>query len=97
MQLTNPKAIFFFLSVFPQFIDLSNHYAAQFFALVLTYSSLVVIIHCLYAFFARRAKSWLTSERGGRAINTVGGATFVFFGAALATAKRLGRSISYLA
>lgn len=88
LQLTNPKAIFFFLSVFPQFIDPSDHYAAQFFALVLTYSSLVVIIHCLYAFFAQRAKNWLTSERGGRMINKAGGATFVFFGAALATAKR---------
>ncbi|MES2949619.1 MAG: hypothetical protein V4858_13845 [Pseudomonadota bacterium] len=31
----------------------------------------------------------LTSERGGRALNKTAGATFVFFGAALATAKRL--------
>lgn len=88
MPLTNPKAIFFFLSAFPQFIDPANHDPTQFFAVVLTYNSRVVIIHCLYAFFARRAKNWLTSERGGRAINNVGGATFVLFGAALATAKR---------
>jgi threonine/homoserine/homoserine lactone efflux protein len=88
LQLTNPKAIFFFLSVFPQFIDRSADYMSQFAILVLTYSSLVIVIHCLYAFFAQRAKTWLTSHRGGRAINKVGGASFLFFGAALAAAKQ---------
>lgn len=88
LQLTNPKAIFFFLAVFPQFIDPAHHYATQFATLVLTYSALVVIIHSGYAFFARRAKGWLTSERGGRTVNKAAGATFVFFGAALATAER---------
>jgi len=88
LQLTNPKAIFFFLSIFPQFIDRSMDYSTQFTIQVLTYSSLVVAIHCLYALCARRARLWLTSERGGRTINKLGGATFVCFGAALATAKR---------
>lgn len=88
LQLTNPKAIFFFLAVFPQFIDPAHHYATQFATLVLTYSALVVIIHSGYAFFARRAKGWLTSERGGRTVNKAAGATFVFFGAVLATAER---------
>jgi homoserine/homoserine lactone efflux protein len=88
LQLTNPKAIFFFLSVFPQFIDHSMDYATQFAVQVLTYSSLVIIIHCLYALFAQRAKFWLISEGGGRTINRLGGATFMFFGAALAAARR---------
>ena len=88
LQLTNPKVIFFFLSVFPQFIDDSADYSMQFAVLVLTYSALVVAIHYLYAASARKAKLWLTSEKGARAINKVGGATFVFFGAALAAAKR---------
>lgn len=88
LQLTNPKAIFFFLSVFPQFIESSLSYAMQFSVLVLTYSALVILIHCFYAFFAQRAKVWLTSEKGGRTVSKAGGATFVFFGAALAAAKR---------
>jgi threonine/homoserine/homoserine lactone efflux protein len=88
LQLTNPKVIFFFLSVFPQFIDHSSGYAIQFAILVLTYSLLVVMIHCLYAASAQKAKLWLASEKGGRLINKVGGATFVCFGAALAGAKR---------
>ena len=88
LQLTNPKAIFFFLSVFPQFIDPQRDYAAQFIVLVLSYSTLVVIIHCIYALFAQRAKGWLTSPRGRRVVNRAGGATFMLFGVALATAKR---------
>lgn len=88
LQVTNPKAIFFFLSLFPQFISPEKSYAFQFAALVLMYSALVVVIHSVYALFARRAKNWLTSERGGRAVNRTAGATFMFFGAALAAAKR---------
>lgn len=88
LQLTNPKAIFFFLSVFPQFIDRDAAYAPQFVALVLTYSTLVVLIHCLYAVLAQRARAWLTSRRGARVVNRAGAATFVCFGAALATAQK---------
>lgn len=88
MQLTNPKAIFFFLSVFPQFIHSQQNYAIQFATLVLTYSGLVVIIHSIYALFAKRAKRWLVSERGGRIINKTSASAFLFFGAVMATAKR---------
>lgn len=88
LQLTNPKAIFFFLSIFPQFIDPSENYVRQFLLLVVTYSALVVVIHCFYAVTAQRARSWLVSERGGRIVNKAGGATFMFFGAALAAAKK---------
>lgn len=88
LQLTNPKAIFFFLSVFPQFIDPQQDYATQFATLVCTYSALVVAIHCLYALFAHGARGWLASPRGGRLINRIGGATFIGFGIALASARR---------
>lgn len=88
LQVTNPKSIFFFLSVFPQFIDQSAPYGTQFSFLVFTFSALLVAIHCMYAFFAFRAKRWLTSEQGGTVVNKVGGGTLVFFGALLATAKR---------
>ena len=49
LQLTNPKAIFFFLSVFLQFLDHARPMAPQFAVLVLTYSTLVVLIHSGYA------------------------------------------------
>lgn len=88
IQLTNPKAIFFFLSVFPQFIDRARPEVPQFAILVVTYSSLVVIIHCVYTATARQVRGWLRSASGGRAINRVSGVTFMCFGAALATARR---------
>lgn len=88
LQLSNPKAIFFFLSVFPQFIDSSKPYAIQFFTLVLTYSSLVVAIHMVYAMSAHKVKRLLSSPRGSRVFNRIGGGAFVFFGLALATSKR---------
>lgn len=86
LQLTNPKAILFFLSVLPQFIDPARGYLPQFAALVLTYAALVVLIHSGYAGFAQRARRWLTSERGGRLLNRGAGTMFVVFAATLAAA-----------
>jgi threonine/homoserine/homoserine lactone efflux protein len=88
LQLSNPKAIFFFLSIFPQFISDARPYAIQFFTLVFTYGCLVVVIHLLYAISASRVKRWLSSRRGSRVFNMVGGGAFVFFGLALATSKK---------
>jgi threonine/homoserine/homoserine lactone efflux protein len=88
LQFTNPKAIFFFLSVFPQFIAPDANYALQFAQLVLTYFVLVVVIHCVYAAFAQRAKGWFTSHAGGRILNRSAGSVFVVFGALLAMSKQ---------
>ena len=88
LQVTNPKAVFFFLSIFPQFTDVARPDAGGFVLLVLTYAVLIVVIHSGYALLASRAQRWLGSPRGGRIVNRAGAAAFVFFGAALATAKR---------
>lgn len=88
IQLTNPKTIFFFLSIFPQFIDPNQSYPLQFAGLAVSFSVLLIIIHILYALSARRARTWLGSERGGRTLNRVGGSLFIVLGTALATAKR---------
>lgn len=88
LQLTNPKAIVFFLSVLPQFIDAQASYASQFAVLVLTYSILVVVIHCLYGLCARRARAWLTSEYGAKVLIRTGAAAFMLFGIGLAGAAR---------
>ena len=90
LQLTNPKAIFFFLSVFPQFIEGEAGFVRQFALLVLTYAALVVVIHTGYARFAHQARAWLTSEHGGRTVNRLGGATFMCFGVALTFARKGG-------
>jgi len=88
LQLTNPKAVFFFLSIFPQFVDFSSNYVGQFTLLVVTYSALVVVIHVVYARIAGSARSWLSSASGGRIVNRLGGATFMCFGVGLASASK---------
>ena len=88
LQLTNPKAVFFFMSIFPQFVDLSSNYVGQFTLLVVTYSGLVVLIHLLYALLAKSAQSWLSSEKGGLMVNRLGGGTFMCFGVGLASASK---------
>jgi len=84
LQFSNPKAIFFFVSVFPQFINSSHPYVVQFLVLVLTYGLLVVMIHFLYAMTANKTRNWLSSPRGSRVVARIGGSAFIFFGLALA-------------
>jgi homoserine/homoserine lactone efflux protein len=88
LQLTNPKVVFFFMSIFPQFINHAAPYASQFLLLVVTYSSLVLVIHFLYASLAKSARHWLSSEKGGRIVNRIGGGTFMCFGVGLAAARK---------
>jgi threonine/homoserine/homoserine lactone efflux protein len=86
LQLTNPKAIFFFLSVFPQFIRPSSSYQSQFALLVATYAGLVVVIHCIYAAFAKGVRQWIAGPIGGRWISRCAGVIFIAFGLGLAFA-----------
>lgn len=88
MQLTNPKAVFFFMSIFPQFVNFEREGTQQFLLLVTTYSVLIVVIHLTYAYLAKAMRFWLSSEKGGRLVNRIGGGTFVFFGIGLASANR---------
>ncbi|BCS51715.1 LysE family translocator [Geobacter sp. SVR] len=88
LQFTNPKAIFFFLSVLPQFIDRDMNFTLQFTLMAATYGVLIIVIHSLYALGAQQTRVWLTSEAGGRAINRLGGALFLCFGLLLAVAGR---------
>lgn len=88
IQLSNPKAVFFFMSVFPQFIDVNQGFNQQFILLVSSYSLLVIVIHSLYAYSAQLAHRWLTSSRGHKRINQLSGSVFIGFAAILASAQR---------
>ncbi len=88
ITLLNPKAIFFFMSLFPQFIDHSAAYAGQFALLSLSYCVLVVIIHSVYALGAKSIRGWVATPRGNSIVKKVAGGAFMAFGAALATSGR---------
>lgn len=87
-QFSNPKALVFFLSVFPQFIDHQHNYVVQFSSLVFTFCALLIVIHTTYAFFAHRVQGFLKPGRGGKLMNRIGGTAFIGFGVLLANVKK---------
>ncbi|MGC5703610.1 LysE family translocator [Pseudomonas sp. NFXW11] len=88
IQLLNPKAGFFFLAVFPQFIQHQHDYYHQFLLLVASYSLLVVAVHSGYALLANSARGWLGSQKGARMVGRLSGATFLGFGVMMASASK---------
>ena len=88
IQFLNPKAIFFFLAVFPQFIDPGLAFRPQFLTLVGSYAVVVILVHSGYALLANAAKGWLSSEKGAWIAAKVSGVTFTGFGLLMASASR---------
>jgi len=88
IQLLNPKAGFFFLAVFPQFISQQGNYYSQFFRLVSSYAVLVVLVHTAYALMANGARGWLSTPRGARIVGKLSGITFFCFGVLMASASK---------
>ncbi|WP_413701612.1 LysE family translocator [Psychromonas sp. KJ10-10] len=88
ITMTNPKTIFFFMALFPQFIDHDKSYLSQFILLSVTFCVLMVIIHSLYGLFSMVAKSKLSSPKGSRIIGKVSGSFYMLFGVGLATTSK---------
>jgi len=84
----NPKPIFFFMSLFPQFINHEQSYLLQFAYLTLTFCMMILVIHTIYIFGANSIKTWLLSPKGSKTVNRAGGTVFVLFGFGLATSNR---------
>lgn len=80
LTLSNPKAVLFFVALFPQFIDSTRSYIPQFLLLSLTFCILICLIHSIYAvFFAYSVKLRLMSSGGFTVINRIGGVCFLGF------------------
>ncbi|MDN2659427.1 LysE family translocator [Neptunomonas sp. CHC150] len=88
VSVSNPKAVIFFMSIFPQFIDLNQEYTPQFILLAVTFSFLVIVIHTIYAVSASFAKSKLSSQKGSSLLNKISGGVFVSFGVGLAASSK---------
>lgn len=88
ITLLNPKPIFFFMSLFPQFLNSSENYLFQFSFLTITFSVFVVIIHFGYAFFAKTVKYKLSTSRGSKVLAKVSGSFYILFGIGLATTSK---------
>ena len=88
VSLLNPKPIFFFMSLFPQFINHQHSYLLQFTYLTLTFCGLIIVIHSIYVLLAGSIKGWLSSSKGSKMVNRTSGSVFVLFGLGLASSHR---------
>ena len=88
VSVLNPKPIFFFMSLFPQFINHEQSYLLQFTYLTLTFCMMILVIHTIYILGANSIKTWLLSPKGSKTVNRAGGTVFVLFGFGLATSNR---------
>lgn len=88
VSISNPKAVVFFMSIFPQFINLGQAYTSQFILLACTFAGLVLVIHSTYALFASIAKNKLASGESNNLLGKISGTIFVFFGLGLAVTSR---------
>ncbi len=88
VSLLNPKPIFFFMSLFPQFINHQQSYLLQFSYLTLTFCTVIILVHSLYALGANAIKFWLSSPKGSTIVNRTSGSVFIFFGLGLAATSQ---------
>lgn len=88
VSVSNPKAVIFFMSIFPQFINVSEAYRPQFILLAVTFSVLVIVIHTAYALLSSFAGSKVSSAKNHMVLNKVGGGIFVGFGIGLAASSK---------
>jgi len=72
---TSPKAWMFFPFIFPQFIDFSSNYLAQFVILITTYIVLDFLSLIGYALLAQKLIKWITANP--KTINTISASVLV--------------------
>ena len=72
---TSPKAWMFFPLIFPQFIDFSSNYLAQFVILITTYVVLDFLSLIAYALLAQKLIKWIKANP--KTINTISASVLV--------------------
>ena len=83
---TSPKAWMFFPFIFPQFIDFSLNYLAQFLILITTYVILDFFSLIGYAMLANKLVNWINANP--RVINTLSACVLVIIAIIIALTQR---------
>ena len=83
---TSPKAWMFFPFIFPQFIDFSSNYFAQFVILITTYIVLDFLSLIGYAMLAQKLIKWITANP--KTINTISASVLVIIAAIIVVTQQ---------
>ncbi|BHH82488.1 LysE family translocator [Desulforhopalus sp. 52FAK] len=81
--IANPKAIAFFVALFPQFIAPDRAYLPQFLTLIFTIEGISITVLTTYAVCSSAASPFLSRKRSMTIFNKITGAAFMLFGLAL--------------
>lgn len=90
-SLSNPKALIFYLSFFPQFIKDGEPVLSQIRILGISYLIIVFIIMSFYAFLGNYAVYILRKEKIKRIFGKIIGSVFIITGLSLLKIKKVGQ------
>ena len=86
---SNPKAIVFFIALFPQFIDLNSSMLVQYFILVGTFLVPELFWLLLYAYLGHKSSNWFLAHGRAKFFNRITGGVFIGAGVLLGNSSRL--------
>lgn len=85
---SNPKAIIFFIALFPQFIDTNTSLLFQYIVFVSTFTVLELAWLLFYAYLGHRSSSWFLQKGRAKFFNKITGGVFVGAGVLLSTTNK---------
>lgn len=88
VELSNPKALLYFVALLPQFIDPGRPVAGQMLVFGLTCIGLDLIAYSLYAWLGSKTRRFTARAGFVRASNRAAGGLLILAGAMMATVKR---------
>lgn len=85
---SNPKAIIFFVALFPQFINTQSSLFLQYVIFVLTFTVLELSWLLFYSYLGRKSSNWFLQKGRAKFFNRITGGVFIGAGILLSTTNK---------
>jgi len=85
---SNPKAIVFFIALFPQFININNSMITQYIIFVSTFATIELSWLLLYSYLGHRSSKWFLAKGRAKFFNRITGSVFIGAGVLLSTSQK---------
>jgi len=89
MGITNPKAIVFFMALFPQFINTNEPLFIQYIIFVSTFAIFEMSWLMFYSYMGSKSSRWFLQKGRAKFFNRITGGVFIGAGAILSTTSRV--------